>query len=167
MGLKEISVIAFYENWEFWTGVLSIIVTVGLGLAVWCSTKKFNSNQLKISNDQLQKELFKEFNERYDKLNNKIDIITKIRKEDWKKLKKKEKNELYAVIIDYLNICAEEYFWKEEGRINPKIWASWEKGMNDNYNKSELIQSIWEKECEKEGYKSYYIDRPDAFFKKR
>ena len=66
----------FYENWEFWIGILSVIVTAGLGIAVWYSTNKYNDTQLSLASHQLQKELFTEFNQRYDKLNGYLEKIT-------------------------------------------------------------------------------------------
>jgi hypothetical protein len=47
------------------------------------------------------------------------------------------------LIIDYLNLCAEEYLWFTKGRIDPKVWRSWENGikfylLNENF--SEVVE---------------------------
>lgn len=77
--------------------------------------------------DRLFKDLFREFNERYDKFNDHyrrledaypLDIVVgDIEAEDIK------------LIVDYLNLCTEEYFWFEKGRIEQNAWKSWEAGM--------------------------------------
>ncbi|MCM4171844.1 hypothetical protein DHD32_10150 [Arenibacter sp. TNZ] len=140
--------------------------TIIAGVIVYILSRNYYKHTKKIEQDRMMKELFTEFNQRYDRINNKIDKISKLSSDRWKKLKPKKKERYKGVIIDFFNICAEEYHWHSEGRINGKIWASWCKGMNDIFNKSEVIQDIWEKECENEGYRSYYISKKNEIFKK-
>ena len=115
----------------------------------------------RLTHDKLEKELFTEFNNRYDKLNDYLEqIITNCAN---------EKNldnypELRIKLIDYFNLCAEEYYWQNKKRINPKIWKSWQKGMNYWYNKSEAIRNEWAKEIQNEGYLSYYLKNEKQLF---
>lgn len=153
---------------EFFKSVLDWInenFTVVISAVAVLITFWFNRHSRKLANDRLLKELFTEFNQRYDRLNNNLDTVSKMSFEEWEELSKEKKKIYYAAIIDYFNICAEEFYWHSQGRINSNIWTSWEKGMNDIYNRSDLIKSLWEEECLNEGYKSYYIEKPDAFFK--
>lgn len=162
----EQSVTIFYQNWEFWTSTVSILVTGLVGLAVWVSTKKFNKNQSAIANHQLQKELFSEFNKRYDVLNGYLEKITKY--ESLEHLMDKKPNKypfLRNKLNDYFNLCAEEYYWYKNGRIDPELWHSWEVGMNAWYNNHPIIREAWEEEYNSFGYQSFYLKANEQFFK--
>ncbi|SCY40942.1 hypothetical protein SAMN05192588_2728 [Nonlabens sp. Hel1_33_55] len=157
----------FYENWEFWTNVLGILVTAGLGFAVWFSTKTFNKNQSEIASHQLQKELFSEFNKRYDILNGYLEKIT--RYESLEHLMAKKPNKylfLRNKLNDYFNLCAEEYYWLNKGRIDKNLWKSWEVGMNSWYDNHRIIREAWKEECDNFGYQSFYLKKGEQFFKK-
>ncbi|MUP45389.1 hypothetical protein E0K83_06470 [Gramella sp. BOM4] len=111
------------------------------------------------------KELFEDFNKRYDSLNNKLYNIVTDSKDNMKvdslsQLSKSQKK----TIIDYFNLCAEEYFWYKRGRIDNKIWNSWQAGMNFWY-KHKIISDMWHEEVKsKNGKLSYYINNGDEFF---
>jgi len=135
------------------------------GVAIWL-TSRYQRHTKKLANDKMMKELFTEFNQRYDKINNKLEIISKLSIDQWNELSSEEQSCKEGVIIDFFNICAEEYYWHKEERINGNIWASWSKGMNDIYNSSKVIQNLWDEECKNEGYKSYYISNKNDIFKK-
>lgn len=159
---------------EIILGSLNVLVLLAVGIYGAIITKQLNDNSIKhfnhtekIANDRMLKELFTEFNQRFDRVNNKLDKISRLSKKKWEKLEPKKKERYEGIIIDFFNICAEEYHWHYEGRINGNIWVSWSKGMNDIYDRSEIIQELWRNECKKEGYKSYYINAPDAFFEIR
>ena len=142
-------------------GLAPLIIS---GIAIWL-TYRYQKHSKKLADDRMLKELFTEFNVRYDELNNLIDKISKLSKETWEGLEANEKLTYESTVIDFFNICAEEYYWHNEGRINGGIWESWHKGMNDIYNRSEIIQNLWEEECKNDGYKSYYISKKDDIFK--
>ncbi|WP_040252373.1 hypothetical protein [Psychroserpens mesophilus] len=156
---------------ELIVGIIGSAVTLVIGLFGGLITHRFNKNSIKhfeqtakIEEDRLMKELFTEFNQRYDRINNKIDKVSRLPEDKWEKLKEEKKERYSGVVIDFFNICAEEYHWHSEGRINGKIWASWHKGMNDIYSRSQVIQNLWTEECKNEGYKSYYISKKDEIF---
>lgn len=142
-------------------------MTMAISLVAILISYWFQYHRKKLANDRMLKELFKEFNERYDKLNNDLNKVSRMSIEEWSSLYKEEMTTLYSVVIDYFNICAEEYYWYKRKKISPKIWKSWSRGMNDIYNRSEVIRLLWEMECENGDYESYYINKPNAFFKKR
>lgn len=152
------------DNLLFYVGVIKDLAPLIISLvAIWL-TSRYQKHTKKLANDKMMKELFTEFNQRYDVINNKLGVISKLTIEQWNELNPKEQSGKEGVIIDFFNICAEEYHWHREGRINGNIWASWSKGMNDIYNSSKVIQNLWEQECENEGYKSYYISKRDEIF---
>jgi intergrase/recombinase len=86
-------------------------------------------------NDKFFKELFTEFNRRYDRMNNFLNQVTD------KKLEGKEKQN----IIDYLNLCAEEYMWVKKGRIPHKVWKSWKNGI-ETFLKVPSIKEVFDEE---------------------
>jgi len=157
----------FYENWEFWIGVLSVIVTAGLGIAVYYSTTKYNDTQLSLASHQLQKELFTEFNQRYNSLNGYLEKITQYKSlKELERENSKKNSFLKDKLNDYFNLCAEEYYLFKNKRIDPDLWKSWEVGMNAWYNKYNIIQEAWEEEYAKFGHQSFYLKEGEQFFKK-
>ncbi len=150
----------------FLGGVLSELAPLIISVvAIWL-TSRYQKHTKKLANDKMMKELFMEFNQRYDRINNRLDKISKMSVVKWEAQKdEKKKARIYDAVVDFFNICSEEYYWFKEGRLDPKIWKAWHKGMNDIFNRSKVIQKIWEDECENEGYKSYYISKKDEIFK--
>src|SRR5258706_8531108 len=75
------------------------------------------AQQQKLAEMSLFKELFTEFNRRYDALNdNLIQIVTSrdaLGQED------------RQAVVDYCNLCAEEYLFFSEGYIHQQVWRSW------------------------------------------
>ncbi len=156
---------------ELIIGLTSAVVTLIIGVFGGLLTYRFNKNSKqhfeqteKIEKDRLMKELFTEFNLRYDKINNPLNKIANKSFKKWQNYDDKKQSKYYGVIIDFFNICAEEYYWFKEGRLDKKIWNAWHKGMNDIFNKGEIIQMLWEEECQNEGFKSYYISNKNEIF---
>jgi hypothetical protein len=87
-------------------------------------------------NDKLFKDLFKEFCDRYDGKNDSLNDIpaTGDLTKDQKKL-----------LIDYFNLCAEEYMWVRKGRIPRKIWKSWQNGIRMHLSK-DSIKKLYDEE---------------------
>ncbi|MFT6638211.1 MAG: hypothetical protein ACJAYP_000780 [Flavobacterium sp.] len=147
--------------------VSEIVVTAILGLSVLGSTIIFNRSQSKIEKHRLQKDLFGEFNKRYDVLNDYLEKVTKYDSLEHL-LKKKPKKYLFLrnKLNDYFNLCAEEYYWYNKGRIDKDLWKSWEVGMNSWYNNHSIIREAWEEEYNNFGYQSFYLKKEEQFFKK-
>lgn len=93
--------------------------------------------QQRLAETTLFKELFTEFNARYDGLNDPLmDIM-----ESGSKPTMNQRQ----IIVDYFNLCAEEYLFYKQGYIIPEVWRSWCRGMLF-YMEKEPFQSLWEKE---------------------
>jgi hypothetical protein len=143
-----------------------IIGTILLGLVGFFLSWKAQQR----ANDQMQRELFREFNDRYDKLN---DILWEIFSSG-KPLKdikeaatsdEKSKRQQKA-LNDYLNLCAEEHYWYKKGRIDDLIWNSWHAGMRFWYDNLQALRELWSAELEeKHNCKSYYLKEGEDFFK--
>lgn len=104
---------------EMIISLLPIIVTIIVsGVGLWI-TYKFQSFNKEIAYDRLNKELFTEFNARYDRLNDSLAVIEAYYK-DFDKFKglKEEDKEQYKKfkqdVIDFFNLCAEEYYWHQK-----------------------------------------------------
>jgi hypothetical protein len=99
---------------------------------------------------KLFKELFTEFNGRYDDLNNDLNTILFGPPEG--SLSADEREHLFS----YFNLCAEEYFFYKAGYIDRCVWEAWYRGMKVFF-KHPRIQKLWEKDCTAD---SYYGFRP-------
>jgi hypothetical protein len=144
----------------------AVIVSGILGGCGLLITLIYNYKNTQLSNHKMQKELFTEFNKRYNELNDNLNLLgdsSLTYFSEW--FLPEDQVKIKGSIYDFFNLCSEEYYWKMEGRIPEKVWKSWVRGMNDIYNRSEVIRKMWDEECENKGYISYYIDKKDTFFK--
>ncbi len=66
------------------------------------------------------------------------------------------------MLIDYLNLCAEEYMWVLKGRIPEHIWDSWKNGIKEHYENL-AIKEVFEDEMIK--WKSSYYGFFDELHK--
>jgi len=124
----------------------------------------FSWQQKKIAHDQMMKELFTEFNRRYDDVNQFLEEIERLYPTIDALNLAPNAVELKNRTIDYFNICAEEYFWHKKNRVDKEIWNSWFEGMNYWYNNVPSIKTLWEIEIREKGRKTYYIENGVGFF---
>ena len=95
---------------------LALVGALATGTVGFC----YFVQQQKLAEIRLFKELFTEFNRRYDTLNGDLyDIRTGIRAIDEAARK---------TLIDYFNLCSEEFLFYQEGYIHPIVWRSWCRG---------------------------------------
>ncbi len=113
------------------------------GVAATAVSITFFTQQQKISEVRLFKELFTEFNHRYDKMNGDLEDLEAIHEELGSEHRK--------IIVDYFNMCAEEYLFRSRGYIPDEVWRSWCQGMLD-YISVEPFRSIWNEEVAKGCY---------------
>jgi len=112
----------------------------------------FGSLKMKIENDKIFKELFQEFNNKYDSSFNDLLNTLKYSKVQNKNLTEDELN----CVIDYFNLCSEEYLWYSRNRIPKKVWLSWKSGILENL-KIEQILKVYKTEISSEnGRNSFY-----------
>jgi hypothetical protein len=125
----------------------------------------------KLQNDKLFKELFAEFTKRYDTLNGRLydfqRVSAKIQKDGFDMLDEEHRNYhvLYQSVMDFFNLCAEEYYWYKKGRIEEMVWKSWYFGMNYWYQEVPEIRKLWDLEMKNPYWRmSYYLKDGDQFF---
>lgn len=94
---------------------------------------------------RLFKELFKEFNERYDKQNDALNCIFNQPVENPLNL-----NEV-KILFDYFNLCGEEHLYFKRGFIYPEVWQAWENGMRF-FRKNPRIKTLWDAELQTDSY---------------
>ena len=53
--------------------------------------------------------------------------------------------ESQQLLMDYFNLCAEEYLYFRSGYIDEDVWRSWTRGMRI-YAQVPVIREIWERD---------------------
>lgn len=51
------------------------------------------------------------------------------------------------MIIDYFNMCAEQYLWYSKGLVSSQVWKAWKSGIIANL-RIEIVNSYWLKEID-------------------
>lgn len=113
------------------------IATIATILGVLLSLAYFLQKQ-KLEETRLFREIFKECNARYDSMNEELQTIAQ---KDPKSLNQAER----IKIIDYLNLCGEEYLYYKRGYIEPSVWEAWHNGMK-SIVAAPSIRAIWDHE---------------------
>ena len=93
---------------------------------------------------RLFERLFADFNRRYTEMNERLQLL--IAGDD--PLTAKDR----ALLEDYFNLCAEEYFYYTHGIIDPTVWRAWCRGILQ-YLQDGRIGDFWRHE---ESSDSYY-----------
>lgn len=94
--------------------------------------------------------LFRDFNARYDRLNNRLNAL--LLKDGALLLTAEDKQLLY----DYFNLCAEEYLYFKSGYIDTEVWQSWLKGMKPFVSNTEVCR-LWEEELDSGSYYGFTL----------
>jgi hypothetical protein len=131
LGPSVVVVLNYFGIWqglEISLAILAGFFSLALGLLNY-----------RIENDRIFLDLFEKFNARYDTLNEKLNPINGTVDRH--------------IIIDYLNLCSEEYLWFKKGRIPHDVWYSWRSGMVDYFRRSPYLELL---DAEAEFDSSYY-----------
>lgn len=110
-----------------------------------------------LDSDAIFHTLFDSFNERFNKLNDNLNII---RENSLAELpgpyQLNDNKTANQVIQDYLNLCAEEYFWYQKGRIEKEIWESWKEGIR-YYLEAPMVYNYFKgQEAEDKAYYGFF-----------
>lgn len=98
----------------------------------------------KLEELKLFRELFKEFNARYDVLNERLAKLAENRSPE---VTQEERD----LLIDYFNLCGEEYLYYQKGYIDPSVWRAWHNGMKALVSVPR-IQAVWHVERKTNSY---------------
>lgn len=153
------------NNWfKTYEIIIQTFATLSIGIAAILVTWIYAKNSDRISKDQIFNTLYSTFNARYDQINN---TLHEMELSDQLTLQALiEHPEFYKASIDFFNICAEEYYWKNKGRIDDDVWLAWHFGMNYWYKTIPALRELWNVETEGQKYKSYYLAKGDKLFDK-
>jgi hypothetical protein len=128
-------ILYFYQN-----GRMPLIGSVLATFLAFC----YFVQQQRLAEISLFKSLFTEFNARYDKLNGCLAQILSSNED----LTQKQRD----TVIDYFNLCAEEYLFYKEGYIHSAAWKAWCRGML-SYLEHKPFSNLWQAE---QATNSYY-----------
>ncbi len=99
-------------------------------------------------------ELFRQFNAKYDTLNERLNEIASLDANSMLSLADKQ------LLFDYFNLCAEEYLYYKTGFIDAEVWMSWRRGMAE-FAKTAHIRSLWAAELEAGSYYGFTLQLLD------
>ena len=94
-------------------------------------------------------ELFQAFNERYNKLNQRLNAIA-----ETAKIEIGPENR--QILFDYFNLCAEEYLYFRAGYIDESVWQSWIRGMKV-FADVPAMGKLWQLELEGGSYYGFSL----------
>jgi hypothetical protein len=100
---------------------------------------------------QLFKQLFTDFNRRYDTMNEQLEAIR--RRPAGAPLQPDHRRRL----IDYFNLCAEEYLFFRSGYIDHDVWKSWARGML-YFAQDPEIRGLWDEELKTDSYYGFRLE---------
>jgi hypothetical protein len=102
-------------------------------------------------------DLFRDFNNRFDALNDPLNRIAEnLEAEPGRPLRATEKQ----VLFDYFNLCAEEHLFASAGYIDPAVWLAWRRGMRYFANVP-AIRALWADELASGSYYGFTLDIVD------
>ncbi len=125
----------YYLEWidsQIFLGSVAALISIYLGML-----------RYQVDADRVFQELFVTFNARYDGMNEKL-----------QKLDQNGSIPDRTAVVEYLNLCSEEYLWYRRGRVGNRVWKAWMKGIEEKLQ-NEHIRRIAREELEQAG-DSYY-----------
>lgn len=116
----------------------------------------------KIKYAEIRIELSKQFNLKYDNMNNSLRYYMKI-VQDGKPTDEKgikiyncADNKVY----DYFNLCSEEYYYYVKGLIDQRTWNTWFDGIQDILKDYSSVSQLWLNDFKlNDYYGSYFLFR--------
>ncbi|HEV2623022.1 MAG TPA: hypothetical protein VGU65_13145 [Frateuria sp.] len=148
-------------RWYGWVAAIAaaVVLTCALRSDAWLSVLApaaaailgfcYFVQQQKLAETTLFERLFSSFNRRYDDLNGKLADIAD--QQDTSAGARK-------VVVDYFNLCAEEYLFYKQGYIHPDVWTAWCRGMLW-YLRRHPFKEVWNKEVETESFYGLTIEK--------
>lgn len=136
LGGLVMAALAFWFGGEHMTTWLGGVLTVTLGFFYFVQ-------QQKVAETKLFFELFSKFNERYDRMNDRLTWLAECEFS----ARRKDRD----LVVDYFNLCAEEYHFYQQGFIHPMVWQSWCRGMLW-YLRRHPFKDIWNEEVKSETF---------------
>lgn len=125
--------------WAAYSGAwLPVLAPAGPAILGFC----YFVQQQKLAETALFERLFTSFNKRYDEMNDRLADIVEDRMTSVENRK---------IVVDYFNLCAEEYLFFKAGYIYPDVWTSWCRGMLW-YLRRHPFKDIWGAEMKEQSF---------------
>ena len=146
-------------------GYIAFVLLFGFGPLKWealtaciagIGVFAFGVQKQHVEEVRLFRELFKEFNERYDKQNEKLNRICSEKLPDSTPFNSDQIDTLY----NYFNLCGEEHLYFQKGFIYRETWQSWKNGMKF-FRKNSRIKILWDEELRTGSYYELTFDDQD------
>ena len=144
LGIAVLGTSFLFDPAERLSFILPLITTIG-GLAAFLYSK--HSKEI-----ELFRQLFHEFNARYDELNSPLNDI--FHRAEGEPLKASD----YGFLYDYFNLCAEEKMFADAGCIDHRVWRAWQNGMR-YFAQDPEIRELWEIELIQDSYYGFKIPK--------
>ena len=132
----------------FYSGLTERWQEVFAAIGVAISFAFFVQKQ-KLEETRLFRELFREFNQRYDEMSDDLQHVFRSSKE----LSDEDKE----VLVKYFNLCGEEYLMFKMGYISPEVWTSWKNGMREAHQVP-AVQRFWDSELAGNSYYGFSFE---------
>lgn len=136
---------AFHVGGSDRVGLIGAVVAGALGFCYFVQ-------QQKLAETDLFYRLFTDFNARYDKLNDRLSALL-----NEEGLSLEQRN----IIVDYFNLCAEEYLFYQQGYIPRNVWRAWCRGMAW-YLKKHPFKDVWNDEVATESFYGLTLEKIHA-----
>lgn len=118
--------LVYLRSSQEWFTDQVLLGSVAASITVYLGLLRYRMDQ-----DQVFRQLFKEFNERYDAMDNQLATLGNM-----------ESGQAKLQVISYLNLCAEEYLWYKKGRIDKAVWQAWRAGMKEKLRHPIIIEVV-------------------------
>ena len=129
-------------RWKLVVATLSLVITAALLV-----------QRQKLQETELFHTLFTDFNRRYDRMNECLSGVM----DSSGDLDDRQK----SYLVDYFNLCAEEYLFYKRGYIPQTVWIAWRKGMAQ-YMEDDRIYALWHREKSTGSYYGLTMPRPET-----
>ena len=149
--LGVVSVGAVLLWWFELEGDRNVLLAVGTLLTFFYFLQK-----QQLEETRLMKELITDFNGRYDAMNEELQRILETgQRSPATKLTPCEEKK----VVDYFNLCAEEYLFHTLGYVEPRVWKAWRNGINA-YAKDQRMRDVWKREKQSCSYYGFQFPLP-------
>lgn len=94
---------------------------------------------------KLRIQIYDNINDRYDKLNNKLDKVIANYNDDYpKEIYKEGDYRIHekSVLLDYINLCAEEYNLYIKRFVKNDVWLTWVDGMVEKFAQCNKLYAV-------------------------
>jgi hypothetical protein len=137
-----ISCAAYKLGGEDRVGLIGTVIVGTLGFCYFVQRQKLAETELFYN-------LFTGFNKRYNDLNGALAEIS----DQQVSLTSAQRQ----TVVDYFNLCAEEYLFFKQGYIHKDAWRSWCRGMSW-YLRRHPFKDIWAEEVKTESFYGLSLD---------